>query len=213
MMQTDESQPTATKCDRCGVAIQATTHSDNRGMCRPCRTRVPDRPTVENLLDSLDNLPPSVVSAMFGKFSKQQPTVEAIPVLRRAIQLVDNATAVNSAAISIRKLGSAATGLLPELFDAAYLIDRHRMPQSYPSCLEAIVAVDRMNEKTLPLITHFVGIHNWIPISTSMKALRTIGTDDALHLLKRIRDFWYCEFNKTQRRIADELLAASGPPN
>ena len=60
------------------------------------------------------------------------------------------------------------------------------------------------------MIKNFVGSDNWIPISASLRALKTIGTPEAKDLLHRIAGFWMPELNKMQRRVVEQLLADVG---
>ena len=50
-------------------------------------------------------------------------------------------------------------------------------------------------------------IDSWGPISASLEALAAIGTNESLEMMQDIRDRWYPEFTKTQKRIADKFLA------
>jgi hypothetical protein len=51
-----------------------------------------------------------------------------------------------------------------------------------------------------------VGLDNWVPISAALRALRAIGTPDALALQQRMARFWEPELNQMQLRVMRELL-------
>lgn len=141
----------------------------------------------------------------FYCYSKQRPSIEALPFLRRALRSKDWSV-IKSAAISLQKLGKEALPAVQELINAAYAVDKFDLPQAYPVCLPALVTIDPTNEEILHLVTHWVGLHNWMVTSTAMKALQKIGTPEATALLKRIHDFWYSEWSKRERELAAKFL-------
>jgi len=142
----------------------------------------------------------------FDRYCKQKPTPDAIPALRQALSDEWHAT-VKSAAISLRKLGPVAIDAMDDLLAAAGRVDNFGMPQCYPHCVEAMAAIQPQNPWLLALIKRFTGLDNWGPIMASLRALKTIGTPEALDLLQRTAAFWQPELNKMQRRVVDELLA------
>ena len=147
---------------------------------------------------------------LFDRYCKQKPTQDAIPFLRRALGDSYHAV-VKCAAHSLRKLGPVAQEAMPDLLAAAARVNGPTaMPQAYPQCVEAMAAIDPRNPELLPLIKSFVGLDNWIPISASLKALKTIGTPEAKDLLRRTAAFWIPELNKMQRRVVEQLLADDG---
>ncbi len=144
---------------------------------------------------------------LFERYSKQKPTADAIPMLRRALSDPLHAT-VKCAARSLQKLGPAAREAMDDLLAAAARIDGPTgVPQAYPDCVAAMAAIDPRHPELLPLIKNFVGLDNWVPISASLRALRTMGTPEANGLLRRAAAFWLPELNKMQRRVVEELLA------
>lgn len=144
---------------------------------------------------------------LFERYCKQKPTPDAIPFLRHALGDSYHAI-VKCAARSLRKLGSVALDAMPDLLAAAARVDGPTgMPQAYPECVEAMAVIDPENPELLVLIKNFVGLDNWVPISASLRALKTIGTPDAKDLLNRTAGFWMPELNKMQRRVVEQLLA------
>jgi hypothetical protein len=110
--------------------------------------------------------------------------------------------------VALRKLGPAAVAAVDDLLAAAAKIDpASEMPQAYPHCLEALVAIQPDHPEIVPLIKHFTGLDNWVPISASLKALRTIGTSEAMELFERLAAFWEPELNKMQRRMVEKIRA------
>ena len=160
--------------------------------------------TVTDLAAALTEADAAARFTVFARYSKQKPTVEAIPLLRKALADESYGT-VKCAAMSLRKLGPAAQEAMPDLLVAAKRLDLG-VPQSYPLCLEAMVAIQPTNPWLVPLIKQFTGLDNWVPIIASLRALKTIGTPEALALMERIALFWYPELNKMQRRVVKELV-------
>jgi hypothetical protein len=130
-----------------------------------------------------------------------------LPFLRRALRCKEFSV-VRSAAVSLEKLGKDALPALIDLRRAAKSIDKlTNIPQSYPECLQALVAIHPEDEEyLLDMISHFSGITNWGIVSAGMAALQKLGTPKALALLHRIHNFWYSELNKTQQKQADKFL-------
>lgn len=157
---------------------------------------------LKNVLKSGDILKQALV---FLDYSAQRPTVEALPFLRRGLRSKD-ASVVRCAADTLKKLGPAAQPALDDLFLAAYTTDGSGMPQSYPECLHAMVAIQPNDEGILELVTHWAGLTNWGITSSAMAALQKIGTPQASSLLRRIHTFWYDDLNKQQKRTADKFL-------
>jgi len=147
---------------------------------------------------------------LFERYCKQKPTPDAIPYLRHALGDSFHGV-VKCAADSLRKLGPVAQEAMPDLLAAAARVDEPTgAPQAYPECVEAMAAIDPKNPELLALIKHFTGLDNWLPISASLRALKTIGTPEAKDLLHRTAAFWMPELNKMQRRVVEQLLADSG---
>lgn len=144
--------------------------------------------------------------SVFERYSKQKPSVDAVPVLIRALN-DDYHAVVKCAADSLRKLGPQAIDAVEDLFTAACKIDpTTRMPQAYCECLGALVAIDRNNEELITLIKGCVGLDNWHPFKNSMQALIDINTDESIQLLKRMYVFWEPELNKQQKKNALKII-------
>ncbi|WP_144973789.1 hypothetical protein [Bremerella volcania] len=142
----------------------------------------------------------------FDNYCKRKPTLDALPVLREALLSGDHHL-VKCAAVAIGKMKENAREAVPDLLAAAAYVDHTGLPQAYPECLNTLISVDKSCPEIIPLIKRFDHIDNWNPISASLKALAAIGNDEALEALQDIHDRWSPEFNKTQKRVADEILA------
>ena len=154
-------------------------------------------------------------------FAKGPVTVDAIPALRRALADPEPGV-VRYAAESLGKLGPAATTVKPgepdpavpaviwKLMEAAQRIDPATWaPQSYMHCLNALVAIGA-NDWAIELVHSCIGISNWHPLKASLQALATIGTPEALDLLRRAAEFWMPELDKKQKQIVERLLPSKG---
>jgi len=169
----------------------------------------PAKVSADELRDALRSRDFSSQFWAFEQYSKQKPTVDAIPTLRKALRH-KKPFIVRCAAEALGKLRADGVPAMPDLLDAAYKTDRFGMPQAYIQCLTALVAIEPTNDRILPLITHWVGVDDWWTISTSMRALNIIGTSESHSLLVRVHAFWYSHFKrKFERTIADRLLAES----
>ena len=49
--------------------------------------------------------------------------------------------------------------------------------------------------------------HTWYPLKASLQALKTIGTPEAIDLLKRAVVFWMPELDKKQKRTVQKIVA------
>ena len=164
------------------------------------------RVTPDELIAALAHPDPVERAEVFERYGKRKPTIEAIPILRQALSDDYHAT-VKLAAHALGKLGPTARVAMDDLLAAAGRIDPvSEMPQAYPECVEAMAVIEPSHPELLPLIKRFVGLDNWVPISTSLRALKTIGTPEATELLQRTAAFWAPELSKTQRRVVDQLL-------
>ncbi|HVK17990.1 MAG TPA: hypothetical protein VM533_13660 [Fimbriiglobus sp.] len=84
------------------------------------------------------------------------------------------------------------------------------MPQAYEHCLDTLVRIDPANELVVGLIHDLIGLTNWHPLKASLRALKTIGTPEALDLLARAVTFWMPELDKKEQRIVREIVAGHG---
>jgi hypothetical protein len=161
--------------------------------------------TVDDLDNALKSRDFARQWSTFECYNKQRPSLDALPVLRKALRNKNHAI-VRSAAETLEKLGPAALPAMPDLFQAANRTDGRGRPQCYPDCLKAMVSIDPDNEGILELITHWVGFHNWGIISNAMAALQLIGSVEAYSLLQRIHGFWFSHLSKAEKKIADRFL-------
>lgn len=144
---------------------------------------------------------------LIDRYRKQTPTIDAIPILRKVLANTYNHAIVKCAAESLGKIGPDAIDAIDDLLRAAVHTEGwNDLPQSYPECIEAMVAIQPSHPELVPLIKNFVGLDNWIPISASLRALKAIGTPAALDLLQRMARFWEPELNKMQRRVVEQIL-------
>lgn len=175
---------------------------------KPEKPSAKSRVTTDDLTAALAN-PDRVECAMvFDRNRKQTPTTDAIPILRQALA-DDYHYTVKVAALALRKLGPAAADAMDDLLTAAARIDPvFRAPQAYAECIEAMASIDPSNPHLVHLIKQFVDLDNWIPISGSLRALKTIGTPEALDLFERMAGFWEPELNQMQRRVVEQLRRA-----
>jgi HEAT repeat protein len=173
---------------------------------------------LEEALKSAEN---SVRYNAIYDFSRSNVTMEAVPALLQALNDT-NPGVVRCAADSLGKLGPATlnygsqTGAEREvvwklIMAASHVDTTTLMPQAYPDCLAALVRIAPQSFLVLALIHNFIGLDNWYPLKASLIALRTIGTPQALDLLKRAIDFWWPELDKKQRRIVERI--AKGEDN
>jgi hypothetical protein len=161
--------------------------------------------TTEQLKSALASKDSSERLWVFMDYCKQRPSIEALPVLRKALRHKDFRV-VRCAAESIGKLGSDAMPAFGDMYIAAKRADESGVPQAYPECVHALVSIQPEDEDILDLISHWTGVTNWEIVSAGMLALQNLGTPKALQLLKRIHTFWYSELNKTQQKQADKFL-------
>jgi len=168
------------------------------------------RITIEELASAIESEDWLLVRfQMMKRYSKQKPSAEAIPLLCLALEDSYHGT-VKCAAKSLRKLGPQAVDAINSLLAAAVKLDKFGMPQAYPHCVEAMAAMAAIaprHPQLLSLIRHHsTRYNNWVPISYSLRALKTIGTDEANIVLREIAEFWEPELNKMQRRVVHQLL-------
>lgn len=192
-------------CFRCSAVVPPAVYRDTGGLCRKCQKTVPKRVEVVDLVACMKGKDKRYRGVYFDNFCKRKPTPDALPVLREALLTGDHYI-VKCAAVAIKKLKGDAHEAIPDLLSAAAHVDHAGMPQAYPECLEALIAVDKNNLQILTLIKRFAHIDNWGPISTSLKALAEMDSDEAFEVLQDLHERWYPEFSKTQKRVADEIL-------
>lgn len=192
-------------CARCQAPTPPAVFKDTGGICRSCQKSVPNPVTVADLAKCLRGNDKRYRGLYFDHFRKRKPTADAVPVLRRALQLVDSFIS-RCVAIALGKMGPDARDAQSDLLKAASDLDRQGLPQAYAECLTALVAIDRQCSDLIPLIQRFMHLCNWVPISASMRALTRIGSQEAIDLLQELRSKWCGELNKTQKRIADQIV-------
>ena len=165
------------------------------------------RLTLEDLLTAMNNDDWLIRFRALDKYSKQKPSIDAIPILRQSLIDPYHGT-VKSAAKSLRKLGPKAIDATGELLEAAAKIDvATGAPQSYHECIEAMAIIAPFHPQLIPLIEfHSVRYSNWVPISSSLRALKMIGTKESNILAQQVAEFWMPKLNKMQRRVANKIV-------
>jgi hypothetical protein len=193
-------------CFRCKAIVPVVVHSDTGGLCRQCQKTIPKRVEVVDLVACMRGNDKRYRGVYFDNYCKRKPSLDALPILREAVRQDDHYL-VKCAAIAIEKLKDNAKAATPDLLTAAAHVDQDGMPQAYCECLAALVSINKTHPEIIPLIRMFMHIDNWGPISSSLKALATLGTDESVKTMGEILERWDCEFDKTQKRVADKLLA------
>lgn len=172
--------------------------------------------TLEQLKKALASKAAEVRYNALFDFAHSDVTVEAIPVLLKALK-DKSPGVVRYAAESLGKIGAGALSygrpilgcpqVIWELKQAACQVDDIMyIPQAYCHCLEAAIKLDPKNELIVGLIHDYIGMTNWYFIKASLQGLKTIGTPEALELLSRSAAFWMPELDKKQKRIVQEIV-------
>lgn len=170
------------------------------------------RITLEELATAMESDDPHVRWRVMKDYaaSRYKPTLESLPILRRALYDSDVITA-RLAAYAIAKLGPDAHQAVDDLFVAAELHKRdHSTPLNWPQCIETLAAVAPLHPQLIPIIKDYCLKHsNWVPISASLRALKVINTPEAHELLCETLEFWRPQLNKMQLRVAERLRSES----
>jgi len=195
-------------CSRCGAIVPPAVHPDTGGLCRQCQKTIPKRVEVADLVACMSGNDKRYRGVYFDNYCKRKPSLDALPILRHAL-IQDDHYLAKCAAVSLGKMKENARQAINDLLVAAAHVDQDGMPQAYCHCLSALVSIDKTHPEIIRLIRRFMHIDDWVTISASLEALAAIGTEEALQTMQEIRNRWYPEFNKTQKRIADSFLAES----
>ena len=195
-------------CSRCGAIVPPAVHPDTGGLCRQCQKTIPKRVEVADLVACMSGNDKRYRGVYFDNYCKRKPSLDAIPILRRAL-IQDDHYLVKCAAVSLGKMKENAKQAVSDLLMAAAHVDQDGLPQAYSHCLSALISIDKTHPEIIPLIRRFMNVDNWGLISDSLEALVAISTEESLQAMQDIRDRWYLELNKTQKRIADKFLAES----
>jgi HEAT repeat protein len=151
------------------------------------------------------------------EYTRSDISPEATPLLLAALK--DEYSGVVGAAVTcLAKIGPAAKNygmpqldipqVVWDLIAAAKIIERYSgLPGHYPHCVEALVKIAPECDLVVGLIHDYIGITNWHFVKASLEGLKTIGTDEAIDLLKRAAAFWMPELDKKQQRIIQEIVA------
>jgi hypothetical protein len=158
------------------------------------------RPTAKQLKAALAASNSDRRKDIFYAYSCSKPDIKDLPILRKALK-DSEFPVVQSAAISIGKLGPAAIGAADDLYDAAH--KQHPdflLPQAYSECLEALVSLGAEEDMLLDLIQSHFAMTNWSFLKDSLHGLKKLGTPKASNLLSRIITFARPDLNKQQLR-------------
>lgn len=139
-------------------------------------------------------------------YGKQKPSVDALPLLRKALHDSDFAT-VRAAANSLRKLGLAARAATEDLLTAAQTLHSAGLPQAYPQANVALAYVNPDEPRILEVIEKNFTHDNWVPVKASVEALQRISSREAKGLCRRVISHWLPHTNKTQRKYFESVLA------
>jgi HEAT repeat protein len=138
-------------------------------------------------------------------YAKGKPSLDALPLLKTALNDPYKGV-VRMAAHAIKKIGSPAYSVIPDLIDAAkHAEERNPVPQAFAHCLAAIVAIDPESPEIIPLIDGSGRHSNWYLIRSSLEALAAIETSEAAALFASIDEQFSYLFSKQQRTIVDKL--------
>jgi hypothetical protein len=172
--------------------------------------------TLEQLQKAMASKTHTVRYDAMLEFARSDISPEATPVLLAALN--DDYRGVVGAAVQcLGKVGPAAKSygtpqldipqVVWDLIAAAKRIDRiNGLPGLYPDCVEALVKIAPECDLVVGLIHDLIGLTGWHFLRTSLQALKTIGTEESIDLLKRAVEFWAPELDKKELRIAREIV-------
>ncbi len=167
------------------------------------------RITLEELTAALASDDSSVRWLTVMDYSKQKPTIEALPLLRQMLHDPDFSI-VRCAAHSLRKLGPAAAEAMDDLIAAATKEYPNVPPQGFPHCVEAMAAIDPLHPGLLQTIRDdCLKYCSWVSIGYSLRALKLINNAQAQELMCEIIEFWRPKFSKMELRVAEKLREES----
>ncbi|HSY42558.1 MAG TPA: hypothetical protein VK811_01520 [Candidatus Acidoferrum sp.] len=150
------------------------------------------------------------------EFARSDISPDATPILLAALK--DSYSGVVGTAVPcLGQIGPAAKNygtpqldipqVVWDLIAAAKQIDRFSgLPGHYPKCVEALVKIAPECDLVVGLIHDQIGLTNWHHLKASLQALKTIGTEESIDLLKRAVEFWAPELDKKELRIAREIV-------
>jgi len=114
---------------------------------------------------------------------------------------------VRVAAVCLRRLGPAAAAAADALLEAGGRISPSLgSPQAYIECIEALAAIQPQNPGLLPLIRKYVRFDNWLFLAASLRALKVVGTPEALALMHEEAGIAVPELNKQQRKNMERIV-------
>jgi HEAT repeat protein len=162
--------------------------------------------TVEDLQTALADADLFVRLRALERFRRQRAAPEAIPVLMGALS-DDEISVVRVAADCLRKLGPAAEAAAEALLEAGDRISPSLgSPQAYMECIEALAAIQPQNPGLLPLIRKHVRFDNWLFLAASLRALKVIGTAEALAVMHEEAEVAVPELNTQQRKNMERIV-------
>jgi hypothetical protein len=181
-------------------------------------------PSTAQLQAALASPKDSVRTNGIRAFAKTDFDVDAIPLLRRALADNDVEVAI-TAANCIAKLGPAAAESAGaesspvfnhvDLEEQLILAGGKIWPYSgyancYSACLEALVKLELDEDFIVEFVHTHIGLSNPDDLLASLNALKTIGTRDAIDLLKRAAVFWMPELNMAQSKKVKAIVDSIG---
>ena len=166
----------------------------------------------------------SVRTEAIRAFAKTDFDVDALPVLRRALDEDDVEVAITSAEC-IAKLGPAAASAPAADSSAEFhhvdLVDQLMQvggkiwsysgyANCYSACLEALVKLEVDEDDLVEHVHNFIGLSSPDDLLASLEALQAVGTRDAVDLLKRAAAFWLPELNMAQAKKVKAIVESAG---
>ena len=107
-------------CSRCGAIVPPAVHPDTGGVCRQCQKTIPKRVEVADLVACMSGNDKRYRGVYFDNYCKRKPSLEAIPILRRAL-IQDDHYLVKCAAVSLGKMKENAKQAVSDLLMAAVM--------------------------------------------------------------------------------------------
>ena len=157
------------------------------------------------------------------KFSESAYGLEALPVLRKALNN-DDVVMVIRAAECIGTLGPEAAScpagqenmcgerdLESQLMRAGSKVWSYSgYSNSYSACLNALVKLKVNPDFLIEHVHQHIGLGSPDDLINSLNALKAVGSPDALDLLKRAAAFWLPELNMKYTKQVNKLVEEAG---
>jgi len=178
--------------------------------------------TVAELESALQSADLKIRDEAIKRFSKTAFGIEALPTLRKALD-DDWVGVVLTAADCIGELGPKTLsfpaakgkdgswfgGLESQLILAGSKVWSYSMyPNCYSSCLNALVKLKADGDHILGYVQSHIGLDD-DDLIDSLNALKAVGSEESLNLLKRAVEFWLPELNMRYAKEVKKILDAA----